>query len=62
MSVWCEGFRVKRHGVNGVQRKNGYPAEMFSRQKPLTGAENQPIWGKAVTTTPVSKQGYLLVF
>ena len=29
MSVWCEGFRVKRHGVNCVQCKNGYPGKVF---------------------------------
>ncbi|KDZ73266.1 hypothetical protein AD14_3774 [Escherichia coli 3-073-06_S4_C2] len=62
MSVWCEGFRVKHHRVNSVQCKNGYPAEVFSCQKPLTGTENQPVGSKAVATAPVSQEGYPSLF
>lgn len=54
--VWFERFRVKRNGVNGAQRKNSYLPDMFTRQKPLTSAENQPVGGKAATAAPVGQQ------
>lgn len=62
MFVWCEGFRVKHYRVNSMQCKNGYPAEVFSCQKPLTGTENQPVGSKAVATAPASQQSYPPLF